>query len=86
MRVTQATNAEGQHEEKRKTMNELRYKPWTDYEDDELRRMHAEHTPRKEIARRMYRTESSIEHRKKKLGLHRVLYTDDWHARRRTSE
>lgn len=58
-------------------------KHWTEREDLILRTFHQQGFSRVETARLMGRTPESIRHRKKKLGLHRILKTDVYNIVRR---
>jgi hypothetical protein len=54
-------------------------KPWRKRDDEWLKAMHEMRQPIKEIAIRLHRTEEAIRHRKKKLGLRRILSEDSYH-------
>lgn len=58
-------------------------KPWSASDDQVLRELHEERRPVKDIARSMYRTAEAIRHRKKHLGLHRILRDDNANIERR---
>lgn len=51
-------------------------KPWSEYDDQVLKELHEERRPLADIARSMQRTVMSIQHRKNKLRLHRILKED----------
>lgn len=51
-------------------------KPWSEYDDQVLKELHEERRPLADIARSMHRTVGAIQHRKKKLGLHKILRED----------
>ena len=51
-------------------------KPWSAFDDQVLKELHEERRPLADIARSMHRTVGAIQHRKKKLGLHRILQED----------
>lgn len=51
-------------------------KPWSAFDDQVLKELHEERRPLADIARSMHRTVGAIQHRKKKLGLHRILRED----------
>lgn len=51
-------------------------KPWSAFDDQVLKELHEERRPVKDIARSMLRTAEAIRHRKKHLGLHRILRDD----------
>lgn len=51
-------------------------KPWSEYDDQVLKELHEERRPLADIARSMHRTVGAIQHRKKKLGLRRILRED----------
>lgn len=51
-------------------------KPWSAFDDQVLKELHEERRPLADIARAMQRTVRAIQHRKKKLRLHRILKDD----------
>lgn len=51
-------------------------KPWSAFDDQVLKELHEERRPLADIAKCMHRTVRAIQHRKKKLGLHRILRDD----------
>lgn len=51
-------------------------KPWSAFDDQVLKELHEERRPLADIARSMNRTVRAIQHRKKNLGLHRILKDD----------
>ena len=51
-------------------------KPWSEYDDHVLKELHEERRPLADIALSMNRTVRAIQHRKKKLRLHRILKDD----------
>lgn len=51
-------------------------KPWSAFDDQVLKELHEERRPLADIAMCMHRTVRAIQHRKKKLGLHRILRDD----------
>ena len=51
-------------------------KPWSAFDDKVLKELHEERRPLADIARSMNRTVRAIQHRKKKLGLKRILKDD----------
>ena len=60
-------------------------KHWSAFDDQVLRELHEERRPVKDIARSMYRTAEAIRHRKKHLGLHRILRDDNANLVRRAN-
>lgn len=58
-------------------------KPWSAFDDQVLKELHEERRPLADIARSMNRTVRAIQHRKKKLGLHRILKEDSANVVRR---
>lgn len=51
-------------------------KPWSAFDDQVLKELHEERRPLADIARSMNRTVRAIQHRKRKLGLKRILADD----------
>ena len=51
-------------------------KPWSAFDDQVLKELHEERRPLADIARSMDRTVRAIQHRKRKLGLKRILADD----------
>ena len=51
-------------------------KPWSAFDDQVLKELHEERRPLADIARSIHRTVEAIRHRKKKLGLHKILRED----------
>ena len=51
-------------------------KPWSAFDDQVLKELHEERRPLADIARSMNRTVRAIQHRKRRLGLKRILKDD----------
>lgn len=51
-------------------------KPWSAFDDQVLKELHEERRPLADIARSMNRTVRAVQHRKRKLGLKRILKDD----------
>ena len=61
-------------------------KPWSAFDDQVLKELHEERRPLADIARSMNRTVRAIQHRKRRLGLKRILKDDIANSVRRKNK